>query len=131
MTINDFRQVMSSKTDSDLLKIITVEREQFQADAIIAAEEELKRRNLTADQMDTVKTETKMNAIIDNEKSNEPLGLFLKILTFMFPVILAMFFSAAYKNSGYGRKANELTRWTIYGLIFYFGLILLGKIIDS
>ena len=41
---NKYFAIMSEKDDVELMRIITVERADYQADAVIAAEEELERR---------------------------------------------------------------------------------------
>jgi hypothetical protein len=131
MTIDEFRGVMSDRTDADLVKMTTIERNQFQPDAVIAAEEELKKRNLTADQIETVNTDIRIETEKEGEKANEPLGIFWKILTFLFPGLINIFFSGAYTVDGFHRKARELRRWTVYGFGFYVGLILIIFLIDS
>ena len=47
METNKFSVVMSEKVDMELVRIVTSERADYQPEAVIAAEEELKRRNIT------------------------------------------------------------------------------------
>jgi uncharacterized RDD family membrane protein YckC len=42
----DFKNVMSKKTDEELIKIITIDKDDYQSSAIEAAEEEVKKRNI-------------------------------------------------------------------------------------
>jgi len=42
----DFKNIMSAKTDEELVKIVTIDRNDYQQDAINAAEFEIKTRNL-------------------------------------------------------------------------------------
>jgi hypothetical protein len=42
----DFKNIMSVKTDEELVKIVTIDRNDYQQDAINAAEFEIKTRNL-------------------------------------------------------------------------------------
>ena len=44
---NKYFAIMSEKDDVELMRIITVERADYQADAVIAAEEELERREIS------------------------------------------------------------------------------------
>jgi len=47
--IKDFSQVMSERTDKQLVDIVTFKRNEYQPEALLAAEQELARRQLTAD----------------------------------------------------------------------------------
>ena len=47
METNKFSVVMSEKVDMELVRIVTSERADYQPEAVIAAEEELKWRNIT------------------------------------------------------------------------------------
>jgi hypothetical protein len=47
---NQFSDAMSKRSDSDLLKIVTEQRNDFQPEAIIAAEEEIDKRKLMREQ---------------------------------------------------------------------------------
>ncbi len=49
---SDINRVMKEKTDYELIKIITTLREEYQQDAIRAAEEEIERRNLFKDNLE-------------------------------------------------------------------------------
>ncbi len=42
----DFKKVMSERTDEELIVIVTVEKDNYQPLAIVAAEEEIKKRNI-------------------------------------------------------------------------------------
>jgi hypothetical protein len=130
MTTSEFREVMTKKADSDLIKILTVERDQFLPEAIIAAEEEFKKRNLTVDQVETVKTELTIEKHRDHKKANEPLDQHWKIFACIFPGFINIVFYGLYKADGYDRKASELGRWTLYGFGIYFGLILVISMLN-
>ncbi len=51
---NEFKKVMSERTDKDLIKIVTVEREKYNPRAIEAAETEIKKRNLDASKFEKI-----------------------------------------------------------------------------
>ena len=58
------------------------------------------------------------------EKAATPLNIEWKILTFLFPGMLQLIFSTAFKAEGYDRKAKDLTRWTLLGFGFYTLLLI-------
>ena len=65
------------------------------------------------------------------EKSNIKLDIVWKVLTLIFPGILQLLIAGTFRADGYDRKAKELSQWTIYGFIFYFGLAILMAILRS
>ncbi|MEO8146231.1 MAG: hypothetical protein ABI723_01275 [Bacteroidia bacterium] len=129
---NKYSEQMSKQTDAELIKIVNELRDDYETEAVSAAEEELAKRNLSSDQISTAKEEIEKKKQFDERRANEPLGPGWKILTAMFPGLIQIFFSATFKTDGYDRKARELVTWTLYGFGFYFGfiilIILLGKI---
>jgi len=52
---NEFKQVMSERTDEELIKIVTVERERYNPIAIEAAEWEIQNRNIDATEFEKIK----------------------------------------------------------------------------
>jgi len=63
----DFKDIMSKQTDEELIKIVTVNRSDYQPMAIIAAEEEIKSRNLDTSKIEEIKSEFK-SEIEEKEK---------------------------------------------------------------
>ena len=55
----DFKDVMSKRTDEELIKIVTVDRDGYQPLAVIAAEEEIKIRNIDTAKVEQVESEFK------------------------------------------------------------------------
>jgi len=52
---NKFNEVMSQRTDDELIKIITVERERYNPIEIEAAESEIKKRNIDTNRFEEIK----------------------------------------------------------------------------
>ena len=53
----DFKDVMSKRTDEDLIKIVTVDRNGYQPLAVEAAEQEIKNRNIDTTKIEQVKAD--------------------------------------------------------------------------
>lgn len=51
----DFSETMSIRTDEELIKIVTVDRNDYQTEAVEAAEKEIKTRNIDATKIESVK----------------------------------------------------------------------------
>jgi hypothetical protein len=127
---NQFTNVMAQRTDAELLKIVNELRSDYQPDALGAAEKELSKRNLSTLQIQEASKENQIKHKIDAEKATTKLGGGWKTLAFIFPGIILIIFSGAFKADGYDRKARELTKWTLYGIGFYLGLIVLISILN-
>jgi hypothetical protein len=56
MGLQDFQKVMSKLSDPDLIKLLLLERDQYQPDALEAAEAEFKKRNLSFQDLKMVKS---------------------------------------------------------------------------
>lgn len=121
---------MSKLSNVELLHVITDRRDDYQLDALIAAENEWAARNLSADQVSVSKAELEQKKDIDQTRSAEPLSFHWKILAAMFPGALQLLMSGILKGDGYDKKARDLIQWTFYGLRFYFALIVLILIIN-
>jgi uncharacterized RDD family membrane protein YckC len=53
----DFKDVMSKRTDDELIQIVTVDKNKYQPLAIEAAEEEIKKRNIDTTKIEQVKVD--------------------------------------------------------------------------
>ena len=52
---NKFNEIMSQRTDEELIKIVTVERERYNPITIEAAETEIKKRNIDTNRFEEIK----------------------------------------------------------------------------
>jgi hypothetical protein len=118
---NGFEDVMSKRTDAELLQIINSSPGDYQPLALEATNIEFKKRNLSDEQVSLAKDVIKQKQEIDNTKSNEPLGLVSKVFALALPGLLMLLFSWTFKADGYDRKAKEMRRWTLYGVCLYVG----------
>lgn len=124
---NNFNEIMSRKSDLQLMAILTTEKDQFQPEALIAAEQELNKRNLSIADIETLKSWNESKAKEEKEKAEVPLEMFWKALAFFIPGLIPVIFSGTFKADGYHFKARELMRWTVYGIIFYVLVITIIK----
>ena len=51
---NNFREVMESRTNEELIKIVTIDRENYQQMAVVAAEQEINKRQLDTNLIEKV-----------------------------------------------------------------------------
>lgn len=127
---NKFSEAMANRSDAELLKIVNEQRHDYQPEAVEAAEKELANRNLSVEQIEKANKENEIKEHVESEKANKKLDSGWKVLTFIFPGIIQIIFAGTFKADGYDRKARELTKWTLYGFGFYFGLVILIIILN-
>ena len=120
--MNDFQQIMSEASNEELIKIVTLLRDEYQPEAVATAEAELKKRNLPQGQFEQIRQITEFNKNVEDAKASEPLSGIFKVLCFLFPFVglAAMVFIAMYlKSKGYRKKGNDVAKWTLLGALFY------------
>lgn len=151
----DFSEVMSERTDKQLVDIITIKRQDYQADAVVAAELEFKRRNLNLEDFNVTEVQN-----IDNNKAqidDQKFEWYHKLLTFIMPALITRVFVyiadnneglylfrglalpfivlvqyIAYKSmkkSGNVKFAAQFLKWVTYSYYIYIGLAILIFII--
>lgn len=120
---------MSKRTDAELINILNSPSGDYQQAALEAAKRVIDSRNLSQEQITTAKLEIEQKQTVVEAKANEPLNVFVKILSFIFPGALLLMFAGTFKADGYERKGREMVRWTFYGWAFYGSVIILMIII--
>ena len=63
----DFSKSMSNRTDEELIKIVTVDKNDYQTEAVEAADKELKSRNIDSTKIESVKQDIEEKQIKDKE----------------------------------------------------------------
>jgi len=117
----DFTRVLPAEPETEFPRT-GYRYTRHQVQALTAAEEELIRLRREAIHMAAAKENTQGTTLAP-EKAATPLNIEWKILTFIFPGMLQLIFSTAFRAEGYDRKAKDLTRWTLMGFGFYAALI--------
>lgn len=126
---NRFKAVMGQKDDVELIRIVTTEKKDYQPEAILAAEEEIKRRNISVSMYQDFSS--KVNELIEIQKNSEeikrqlPLQTWIKVVVFLFPAIFFFFIAMGLMMFGYQKRGKELCKWTFFGCLFYFILIII------
>lgn len=115
----EFKDIMASKSDADLVMIVTHLRHEYQPAAVIAAEAEIGSRNFTVERFDAAYEASEYIKQQTQDKATAPLNNIFKILATLLPGITFLLLFMIFKAGGYERKAQEFSRWTIAGFIFY------------
>jgi hypothetical protein len=128
----DFSQIMGQRSDDELIEILTKKQDEYQEEALEAAQREFKKRNLTAEQITSaIKVVEKKEDII-KAKAAEPLNEGWKKACFFLPGLTVYFVTFSFwKTDGYKQKIRDAWRWSWYGTAFYFVLFTLIKILTK
>lgn len=125
MTI-DFTKVMEQKSDSDLLEIVTKFKDDYQPEAVVAAKNEIEKRNLTGTQIEQANIEIEEKEKKYFERKNEPLGAGQKMLfLFFFWGIIPWAMAGTFKADGYTKKYNDAWKFMKIGMGIFIGIPLL------
>jgi len=79
----DFKNVMSQRTDEELIKILTIQRDDYQSLAIEAAEEEIKKRGIDTKKVEEVKTDLVEKIEEQKEFDSKKVSSLTRLLNFI------------------------------------------------
>lgn len=118
---NRFGSVMAQRTDTELVEIVTVQRGDYEEEALGAAQAELERRGLEATRLEDVRQAVVTTHEERSERANEPLLLGWKILSALLPGLVTLAVANKLKMQGYDRQYEDAKRWMWGGLAVYVG----------
>ena len=98
------------------------ERGDYRPEAILVAEEELQRRGLEESELAEMKTRISEEIAQRKKIAEEPLESEWRIFCAIFPGLITVMISGAYREKGYVRKQQEAWMYTLIGLCSYVGL---------
>ena len=122
---NEFEEVMSQRTDAELLEMLNSSPGDYQPLALEVAKTEFKKRNLSKEQMLSAENVIRRKQELEYAQSNEPLSIIGKIFAFIFPRVFSTLLWRTYQADGRERKYKERLRWQLYGICFYIALFLI------
>lgn len=128
--MSDLIKAMADRTDEQLLAIITREHMHYVPEALAAAHDELKRRDITVDRIEQIRTEIEKEHHRSEQKASKPLFGLWKVFAFLCPGVVLLLAAAILKVEGFERQYRELKRWTLYGIAFYFSILLLVRFLS-
>lgn len=122
----DFTKIMEQKSDSDLLEIVTKLKDDYQPEAVVAAQNEIEKRNLTGTQIEQANLEIDEKEKKNFERENEPLGAGQKILFLIFFWgIIPWAMAGTFKADGYTKKYKDAWKFMKIGIGIFVGIPLL------
>ena len=117
---NEFKQVMSERTDEELIKIVTIERDGYNPTAIEAAESEIKKRNIDTSKFTEIKEKATAEKEQKKELNSNIVGSGIRFVNFIidFIIWLILAFIISFIIGLFIRPTDQ-------GLITLFGYILI------
>ena len=123
---NDFTTVMEQKSDSELLEIVTKLKDDYQPEAVAAAQNEIGKRNLSETQFEQAGFEIEEKERKNHEKENEPLSAGQKILFLIFFWgVIPWAMAGTFKADGYAKKYKDAWKFMKIGIGIFLGIPLL------
>jgi uncharacterized RDD family membrane protein YckC len=94
----DFKSIMSKRTDEELIKIVTVDRNGYQPSAIEAAEQEITKRNIDATKIEEVKIDLTAKIIEQKEFNSKKVSSLTRLIHFIVDTISFLIFTIILSN---------------------------------
>jgi hypothetical protein len=130
-TDNKFADIMAKRSYAELHEIVVKLRNEYEPEAVVAAEAEVHRRNLAGEKFEQEENVFRKNKLLIAEKANAPLQIHWKILTLLLPGLINLIIADELKENGYERQYKEIWLWFFYGAAFYIGLLILVLILAA
>ena len=95
---NQFAKVMSERTDEDLIKIVTSERESYEPNAIEAADAEIEKRNIDISEFEKIREESTAEKEQKAKVNSNVVGSGIRFLNFLIDSIIALVLATIINN---------------------------------
>lgn len=128
MENNNYKEIMSKKSDKDLIEIVFTRRKDYQEDAVFAAETELNGRKIDPVFKEKYIKETQAEFDEIEYKLNKKLGWGWKVLCFLLPGVIPLLIFIIDFSNGYETRSNEALKWTGFGILFYISIFWLPQL---
>ena len=122
----DFKNVMSQRTDEELIRIVTVQRDDYQPMAVVAAEDEIQKRGIDLTKIEEVKTDLEARIEELKEFDSKKVNSMIRLLNFIIDsfAFLIVFLILAYIFGLFFNTDNPLiikTAGFILLIVAFFG----------
>ncbi len=128
---NEFVEVMSERTDEELIKIVTAERDKYTPTAIEAAESEVEKRNINTIKFEEIKKKATTDRIAKEKVDSSVVGSGTRFLNFIidffaciFGATILSFIIGLFVNSGGGIFLQIFAYLLFFGTFFTYYAIL-------
>jgi uncharacterized RDD family membrane protein YckC len=119
---NEFGKVMSQRTDEELIKIVTVDREGYNPTAIVAADAEIEKRNIDTSEFEKIKKQATVEKEQKEKVNSNVVGSGIRFVNFLIDFIV--WFILAFIISiviGIFVQPTDQVFLTLFGYVLMFG----------
>jgi len=122
---NEFKQVMSERTDEELIKIVTAERERYNPTAIEAAESEIEKRNIDTSDFEKIQEKVVAEKERKEKVDSNVVGSGIRFINFLidFTVWLVLAFIVSFIIGIFVQPTDEGIL-TLFGYVLIFGIFI-------
>ena len=135
VTLTDFVDSMNTRSDEELVEIVTERRSDYRPDALMAAEAEMARRNLKGATLAAVQERIESDRLTLLRKSVEPLEPRWKVALLFVPYVALVppfsYVRTSLAANGYDTKARQAFEWAWLGVVFQVALVCLWGILTG
>jgi hypothetical protein len=121
--------MLADRSNKELLDMITLDRERLDPKLVADAENEFKKRNIPNDEVVDILKQYGLVLPGSPEYEKNKLSFIGKAFAFLFPGLLYIFYIGKIRSNVLSRKAIDVRLWTLYGIGFYVGIILVIQIL--
>jgi len=86
----DFKDVMSQRSDEELIKIVTIQRNDYQPLAVESAEEEIKKRGIDTTKVEEIKTDLEEKIEEEKEFDSKKVNSLTRLFNFIIDSIIIL-----------------------------------------
>jgi hypothetical protein len=115
---NSFTDIMSKRTNEELIKVVTVDRDGYQPTAIEAAEKEIEKRNIDVRRIDELKTVFSKLADEQKQIENNKVSSLTRFLHFVIDTFVWLIVASIHNN------VHKSWRWDIKVLKYFLNFVL-------
>jgi uncharacterized RDD family membrane protein YckC len=119
---NEFGKVMSQRTDEELIKIVTVDREGYNPTAIVAADAKIEKRNIDTSEFEKIKKQATVEKEQKEKVNSNVVGSGIRFVNFLIDFIV--WFILAFIISiviGIFVQPTDQVFLTLFGYVLMFG----------
>jgi uncharacterized RDD family membrane protein YckC len=142
---NEFAKIMSDKSDEELVKILTAERDKYNPKAIEAADSEVDKRNIDTSKFQQIKEKTTAERVVKEKVDSSVVGSGTRLLHLIIDLIacsiaanIVLFIAGFFLTSTNDLYLQFLTLFLFFGTFFAYYAIMeikfqktLGKFITN
>ncbi|MFK8046644.1 MAG: RDD family protein [Crocinitomicaceae bacterium] len=123
---NDFAKVMSERSNEELIKIVSEEKDSYQPAALEAAKHEIENRNIDAKQLLEIKKSIVQENLIQEKLNSKKVSVVLRLVNCLVDSVIILILSAALlKVSGLAIVFYNERQAILYSYALYFSVFLI------